>query len=93
MPHFAIHCIDKPDGGALRASTRESHLAHLESILDQVLVAGPLLDIEGKPIGSLLIIDFPDRKDAVAFAAADPYALAGLFASVAVTAWRKVYPA
>lgn len=93
MPHFAIHCIDKPDSSALRASTRESHLAHIGSIIDHVLVAGPLLDMEGKPIGSLLIIDFPERKDAVAFAAADPYALAGLFASVAVTAWRKVYPA
>lgn len=93
MPHFAIHCIDKPDGRELRATTREAHLAHIGSIIDQVLVAGPLLDMEGKPIGSLLIIDFPERKDAVAFAATDPYALAGLFASVAVTAWRKVYPA
>ena len=92
MPHFAIHCIDKPDSGELRASTRESHLAHIGSVIDDVLVAGPLLDMEGKPIGSLLIIDFAERKDAVAFAAADPYALAGLFASVAVTAWRKVYP-
>lgn len=92
MPHFAIHCIDKPDSGDLRSATRADHLAHLESVIDDVLVAGPLLDLEGKPIGSLLIIDFAERKDAVAFAAADPYALAGLFASVAVTAWRKVYP-
>lgn len=93
MPHFAIHCIDKPDSSELRASTRESHLAHIKTVLDDVLVAGPLLDMEGKPIGSLLIIEFPERKDAVAFAAADPYACAGLFASVAVTAWRKVLPA
>ncbi len=92
MPHFAIHCIDKPDSVDLRVATRADHLAHLESVIDDVLVAGPLLDLEGKPIGSLLIIDFAERKDAVAFAAADPYALAGLFASVAVTAWRKVYP-
>ena len=92
MPHFAIHCIDKPDSVDLRVATRADHLAHLESVNDDVLVAGPLLDLEGKPIGSLLIIDFAERKDAVAFAAADPYALAGLFASVAVTAWRKVYP-
>lgn len=92
MPHFAIHCIDKPDSGELRAATRAEHLAHIDGVADQVLVAGPLLDLEGKPMGSLLIIDFAERKDAVAFAAADPYALAGLFASVAVTAWRKVRP-
>ena len=93
MPHFAIHCIDKPEGGELRGATRAAHLAHIDGIADQVLVAGPLLDLAGQPIGSLLIIDFPERKDAVAFAAADPYALAGLFASVAVTAWRQVRPA
>ena len=93
MPHFAIHCIDKPDSAELRASTRAAHLAHIETVIDDVLVAGPLLDMDGRAMGSLLIIDFPERKDAVAFAAADPYAHAGLFASVAVTAWRKVYPA
>jgi len=93
MPHFAIHCIDKPDSQALRAETRAAHLAHVDTLADRVLVAGPLLDMEGQPMGSLLIIDFPERRDAVAFAAADPYAQAGLFASVAVTSWRKVFPA
>lgn len=93
MAHFAIHCIDKPASLELRMATRPTHLAYIGSALDDILVAGPLLDGDGQPIGSLLIIDFPDRKAAVAFAAADPYALAGLFASVAVTAWRKVLPA
>lgn len=92
MPYFAIHCIDKPDSSDLRAETRPAHLEHIGTVFDKVLVAGPLLDRDDKPMGSLLIIDFPERKDAVTFAAADPYALAGLFASVAVTAWRKVLP-
>ncbi len=92
MPHFAIHCIDKPASGGLRTATRSAHLAHLDTVGDRLLVAGPLLDDEGSPIGSLLIIDFDDRKAAIQFAADDPYALAGLFASVAVTAWRKVLP-
>lgn len=77
---------------ALRAATRPDHLAYLEAALDQVVVAGPLLDEEGAPIGSMLLMDFPDRRAAVAFAADDPYAKAGLFASVAVTAWRQVLP-
>ena len=93
MPHFAIHCIDKPDSGELRTATRPAHLQHLGEVGEAVLVAGPLLDGEGRPIGSLLIIDFADRKAAIRFAADDPYAQAGLFASVAVTAWRKVLPA
>ncbi len=92
MPVFAIHCIDKPLQQELRAATRPAHLAFLESRIEQVVVAGPLLDDEGAPIGSMIIMDFPDRRAAVTFAAEDPYARAGLFASVAVTAWRQVLP-
>lgn len=93
MPYFAIHCIDKPGSTALRASTREEHLGHVNAMDGKVLAAGPLLGIDGAAMGSLLIIDFADRKAAIQFAADDPYAQAGLFASVAVTAWRKVVPA
>lgn len=92
VPVFAIHCIDKPLQQDLRAATRPEHLAYLESRVDQIVVAGPLLDDEGGPIGSVVIMAFPDRRAAVAFAAEDPYARAGLFASVAVTAWRQVFP-
>ena len=92
MPVFAIHCIDKPLQLQLRAATRPAHLAYLESLAEQIVVAGPLLDEEGSPIGSMIIIELPDRRAAVAFAADDPYARAGLFASVAVTAWRQVFP-
>ena len=92
MPIYAIHCIDKPMQQPLRASTRPEHLAYLKAAIDQIVVAGPLLDDEGTPIGSMLLMEFPDRRAAVAFAADDPYARAGLFASVAVTAWRQVLP-
>ena len=91
--YFAIHCIDKPGSGDLRAATREVHLDYIGSLGERVIAGGPLLGLDGTAIGSLLIIDFADRKAAIAFAAGDPYAEAGLFASVAVTAWRKVFPA
>lgn len=93
MPLFAIHCLDKPMAAALRAATRPAHLDHLRLHADRVFAAGPLLGPEGEAIGSLIIIDMPDRDSAYRFAAEDPYALAGLFQSVAVTAWRKVLPA
>jgi uncharacterized protein YciI len=92
VPVYAIHCIDKPMQRELRAATRAEHLAYLESAISQVVLAGPLLDDEGLPIGSMLLMEFPDRKAAVSFAADDPYARAGLFSSVAVTAWRQVLP-
>ena len=93
MPYFAIHCIDKPDSAELRATTRPAHLAHVSAKGDAVLVAGPLLRPDGRPMGSLLIIDFDDRDAAVAFATADPYHQAGLFESRSVTNWHKVVPA
>jgi uncharacterized protein YciI len=93
MPYFAIHCIDKPDSAELRAATRASHLAHINALGDAVLVAGPLLRPDGRAMGSLMIIEFDDRDAAVAFAASDPYHLAGLFESRSVTNWHKVLPA
>lgn len=92
MPTFAIHCLDKPMQQELRRKTRSAHLAYLEKAIGQVIVAGPLLDEGGEPIGSMLLMQFPDYRSAVAFAADDPYARAGLFASVAVTPWRQVLP-
>lgn len=93
MPYFAIHCIDKPDSAELRVATRPAHLAHINALGDDVLVAGPLLRPDGRAMGSLMIVSFEDRDAAVAFAAADPYHVAGLFESRSVTNWHKVLPA
>lgn len=92
MPLFAIHCLDKPGAGDLRSSTRPAHLIYLQTFAQSLFAAGALLGLDGAPIGSLLILDCADRKAAYAFAAADPYSLAGLFQSVAITAWRRLYP-
>jgi uncharacterized protein YciI len=92
MP-FAIYCLDKTGHAKVRAENRPAHLAYLDENLAHVVIAGPLLgDDAGTPVGSLLIMDFPDRAAADRFAAGDPYAKAGLFASVRVTPWRKVLP-
>ena len=93
MPYFAIHCIDKPDTAELRAANRPAHLAHLATVGEHVLVAGPLLRTDGRAMGSLLIIDFDDREAAIAFSTADPYHQAGLFESRSITNWHKVLPA
>jgi uncharacterized protein YciI len=43
-------------------------------------------------VGSLLVMEFADKQAAEDFAANDPYAKAGLFQSVAITPFRKVFP-
>jgi uncharacterized protein len=92
--HFVLYCIDKTGHQQLRAANRPAHLEYLKGYLGQIVMAGALLDDAGKEmIGSLFILDFPDRAAVNAFAAGDPYAKAGLFASARIAPWRKVIPA
>ena len=88
---FAITCTDKPGGYALRMETRPAHLAHLQAHREQLVLVGPVLDIEGKPCGSLLVIEAAHRETAEAFIAADPYAKAGLFESMVVRPFRMAF--
>ena len=85
---FVIHAIDKPNSLELRTSTRPAHLEYLAGF--DTPVGGPLLDAEGNMCGSCIVLDVADRAEADAFAANDPYARAGLFASVAVHEFMKV---
>ncbi len=91
MP-YVIHTRDKPGSAALRATTRPAHLAYLEPFTVRILAAGATLsDDGGDATGSLIIFDTEDRAEAESLAANDPFTLAGLFASVEVVRWRKVF--
>jgi uncharacterized protein len=93
MAHFVIRALDKPDSVSLRMATRAAHLDHARSIGTALFAAGPLLDAAGEnPIGSLIIVDMASHEDVAHFAANDPYAVAGLFASVDITPWRRALP-
>lgn len=85
---FAVICRDKPGHLQTRQETRPAHLAYMEAT-GIVELAGPLLE-NGQPCGSLVVLSCDNLQAAQAWAAADPYALAGLFDSVAVTEWKKV---
>jgi uncharacterized protein len=87
MALFAIICLDKPGALDLRMATRPAHLTYAEAA-GVVRAGGAFLDADGKPDGSLLIVEADDIAAARAFAAADPYAQAGVFASVEVRPWR-----
>jgi len=91
--HYAIINHDKPNSLELRMSTRETNLDNLRAAGDKRMIAGPILAEDGEtPIGSVVIIEAESLDAARAFAAADPYAEAGLFSSSVVSAWRKVFP-
>ncbi|MEL6478476.1 MAG: YciI family protein [Pseudomonadota bacterium] len=87
---YAIICIDKPGALQTRLDNREAHLAHIESADGAIVQAGPFLDTQDKMCGSLLIMEAEDISAAEAWAAADPYAKAGLFDSVQIRPWKRV---
>jgi hypothetical protein len=90
---FSFFCRDRANHEAVRQANRAEHLAYLDRAASRVVFAGPLLSDDGsKPLGSLLLVDCADRRAAEAFAAGDPYAKAGLFAEVTITAIRQVLP-
>ena len=86
---YALICTDKPNSSAVRAEARPRHLAYIEAHKADVKVAGPFTSEDGASmVGSLIIIEAADLAAARAFAANDPYALAGLFSSVEIKPWR-----
>ena len=88
MAHFVLTCLDKPGALELRLANRQAHFAYLAEHPGVVRLGGPFLDAEGRMAGSMLIVQLADIAAAEAFAAADPYVLAGLFERVEIRAWR-----
>lgn len=85
---YALICTDKPNSLALRKANRPEHLAYLESLGETVVFAGPFTAADGETMnGSLIVIEAPSLDAARTIAAGDPFARAGLFATVEVRPW------
>jgi uncharacterized protein len=97
---FAIIGTDVPDSLEKRKSVRPAHIERLQKLQDEgrMLVAGPFPAIESDDpgpagfTGSLILAEFPSQAEAEAWAAADPYVAAGVYASVSIKPFRKVLP-
>ena len=86
---IALMAKDKDGALQTRLDNRDAHLTHIKNS-DVVMHAGPLLNDDGKMCGSLVILDVEDMAAAEDWAANDPYAKAGLFASCELVQWNKV---
>ena len=87
---FAIIGHDGPDGPRLRPQVRQAHLDNLRPLaqLGKVVLAGPFTDGSG----SLIVLDMDSEAQALAFAQSDPYVTQGVFESIEVRPFRKVFP-
>jgi len=95
---YAILGEDAPDSLKQRLAARPAHLARLTELQQngRLLLAGPFPAIDSNDpgpagfTGSLIVAEFPSLLEARAWADADPYVAAGVYARVSVKPFRKV---
>ena len=98
--YFAILAEDVSNSLPLRKAARSAHIARLEQLREagRLLLAGPHPAIESSDpgeagfTGSLIVAEFMSLADARAWADADPYVQAGVYAGVSVKPFNKVLP-
>ena len=85
--YSAIDCHDKAD---IRAKNNALHIKYVYEYGLKVVHAGPLVCDDGiSPIGTLIIVEAPDRQAVQKFIDDDPYVTAGLFSQISLIAWDK----
>lgn len=100
MMLYAISGEDVPNSLEKRMSVRLEHLKRLQQLQEagRLILAGPhpVIDsIDPGPAGfsgSLIVAEFDSLDAAKTWAKADPYVSAGVYASVSVKPFKKVFP-
>jgi uncharacterized protein YciI len=88
---WMIYCEDRDDGAAaIRAAVRDEHLAYLHAHDERLVVGGALLADDGVArLGSLFLVNLPNRAAAETLMADEPFNRAGLFKRVTISRMRK----
>jgi len=97
---YVILGQDVPDSLARRRAARPAHLERLQALKAEgrLILAGPLPAIDSPDpgpagfTGSLIVAEFASQEAARAWADADPYVAAGVYAGVDVRPFLKVLP-
>jgi uncharacterized protein YciI len=97
---YAILGEDIPNSLPRRRQARPAHLARLEQLKAEgrLVLAGPHPAIDAEDpgeagfSGSLVVAEFASLEEADAWAAADPYQEAGVYAKVVIKPFKKVLP-
>ncbi len=97
---YMIHSEDNADSLQQRLAARPAHLDRLQALQAEgrLILAGPCPAIDSPDpgpagfSGSLIVAEFPSLVDAQAWADADPYVAAGVYARISVKPFKKVLP-
>jgi uncharacterized protein YciI len=88
--NFVVIGKDK-GSGELRKAARADHLDFISGRQDLFVYAGPLLE-EGRMVGSLFVLDVPDRGALDEWLGGDPYFARGIFETVEIFESRWMVP-
>lgn len=96
---YSIVGQDVENSLADRLAARPAHLERLQALRDQgrLVLAGPNPAIDANDpgeagfTGSVVIAEFNSLEDAKAWAEADPYVAAGVYAKVDVKPFKQVF--
>jgi uncharacterized protein YciI len=90
---FVLHGFDKEGALEARLANYQAHKAFLADTSRHgvsMVISGPLVADDGKTmIGSLMILEAPDRAAVETFNRADPFHAAGIWEKVEITAFVK----
>lgn len=90
---FAIHAVDRTDALGTRLANYEAHKAFLSDTSAfgvAIVMSGPLVADDGATmIGSLFLIEAPDRAAVERFNAADPFRQADIWERVTITGFLR----
>jgi hypothetical protein len=89
---FILQCLDRAGSRTLRSRARVPHLEFVAAHTDAFRFGGPLIGDDGSVLGSLMILELPDRAALDRHMAADPFFSAGLFYVVNVWQSQQVVP-
>lgn len=97
---YAIVATDVANSLEKRLAARPAHLDRLNAMKAEgrIVLAGPMPAVDSVDpgaagfTGSLIVAEFESLKDAQAWADADPYVAAGVYAGVIVKPFKQVLP-
>lgn len=90
---FAIHALDRDGALDTRLAHYDAHKAFLSDTSAfgiTIVMSGPLVADDGATmIGSLFLVEAPDRAAVERFNAADPFHAAGIWTRVTITGFLR----